>query len=84
MWARIPDYGKLTWCLEHGASFATPGEQPHKRPMLQAVAESGDIANFGFLRSTKAALGPCTLQRAVMVAASGNDDSNDAEKDDKN
>jgi hypothetical protein len=69
MWSCIQDREKLAWCLEHGASLATPGEQPHKRPILQAVAERGDIATFEFLRSRGAPLGPCTLHRAVLAAA---------------
>jgi hypothetical protein len=83
MWSCIQDRKKLAWCLEHGASLATPGEQPHKRPLLQAVAESGDIATFEFLRSQKAPLGPCTLHRAVMATAFGHDGSDDPEKDDE-
>lgn len=56
MWSCIQEQEELAWCLEHGGSLATAGEQQHKRPILQAVAESGDIAVFKFLHSRKTPL----------------------------
>ncbi|KAI4694205.1 uncharacterized protein J4E84_002787 [Alternaria hordeiaustralica] len=83
MWSCIHDREKLVWCLKHGAKLATPGEPPYKRAILQEVAETGDIATFEFLRSKRAPLGPCTLHRAVLMAALGHDRSDDPEKDEE-
>jgi len=83
VWSCIHDREKLVWCLKHGAKLATPGEPPYKRPILQKVAEAGDIATFEFLRAKRAPLGPCTLHRAVLMAALGHDGSDDPEKDEE-
>ncbi|CAN9320416.1 unnamed protein product [Alternaria alternata] len=61
MWSCIHDREKLVWCLEHGASLATPWQEPHRKPhepILDRVAWGGDIATFEFLRSKGAPLGP--------------------------
>ncbi|KAH6868620.1 hypothetical protein BKA58DRAFT_198046 [Alternaria rosae] len=83
MWSCIHDREKLVWCVKHGARLATPREPPHKRPILQEAAERGDIATLESLRSERAPLGPCTLHRAVLMAALGHDGSDDPKKDDK-
>ncbi|KAI4914275.1 uncharacterized protein J4E92_009689 [Alternaria infectoria] len=83
MWSCIHDREKLVWCLKHAAKLATPGEPPYKRPILEKVAETGDIAMFEFLRSERAPLGPCTLHRAVLMAALGHEGTDDPEKDEE-
>ncbi|CAN9134021.1 unnamed protein product [Alternaria alternata] len=86
MWSCIHDREKLVWCLEHGASLATPWQEPHRKPrepILERVAWGGDIATFELLRSKGAPLGPCTLHQAVVRAAFCHDFSGDPEKDDE-
>jgi hypothetical protein len=86
MWSCIHDREKLVWCLEHGASLASPWQEPHRKPrepILERVAWGGDIATFELLRSKGAPLGPCTLHRAVVHAAFCHDFSGDPEKDDE-
>ncbi|CAN9347437.1 unnamed protein product [Alternaria alternata] len=66
MWSCIYDREKLVWCLEHGASLATPWQEPHRKPrepILERVAWGGDIATFELLRSKGAPLGPCDPEK---------------------
>jgi hypothetical protein len=91
MWFMTSNADMIVWSLEHGASVF-PSNQPwdrygvvqaprHCDPILEWVANQGNLESFKILRAKGAPLGQRVLHKAVEKAAFGHDGCDNPEKD---